>query len=85
MKGTAAPGSHSELFGLSPGDGKVHPPPGSGPGSGVIGTSGHKGSRNVEGSAVVGGVEEEREKPNLMDKLNPKTDSTGDGKAGIGH
>lgn len=49
MKGTAAPGSHSELFGLTPGEGKVHPPrepgsgPGSGPGTGVIGTSGNRG------------------------------------------
>lgn len=39
MKGTAAPGSHSELFGLRPDEDKVHPPPSSGPGGGVVGTT----------------------------------------------
>ena len=43
-KATGAPGSQSELFGLTPKEGKVHPPPGagSGPKSGNIGTSGHQ-------------------------------------------
>ena len=96
MKGTAAPGSHSELFGLSPEEGQVHPPPkaapGSGPGTGVIGTSGHKGSINTSSSAErglggrgVGWGAGESGKASLMDKLNPMKDSDGDGKKGIGH
>ncbi|ERF69974.1 hypothetical protein EPUS_03526 [Endocarpon pusillum Z07020] len=89
MKGTAAPGSHSELFGLTPEDGQVHPPPkaapGSGPGMGVIGTSGHRGSMNTSSSAQTGLEGGESGKPSLMDKLNPMKDSDGDGKKGIGN
>jgi hypothetical protein len=89
MKGTAAPGSHSELFGLSPGEGKVHPPaePGSGLGSGIIGTAGHEGTHNTSASAGSGGGaalgSEERGKPSLIDKLNPMKDADGDGKRGF--
>ncbi len=89
MKGTAAPGSHSELFGLSPGEGQVHAPPkgapGSGPGSGVIGTSGHKGRINSTSPDGPGLESGESGKPSMMDKLNPMKDSDGDGKKGIGH
>jgi hypothetical protein len=89
MRGTAAPGSHSELFGLTPGEGKVHPPaePGSGTGSGIIGTSGHKETHNASTSAGMrdGGAlrGEEGGKPSLIDRLNPMKDADGDGKRGI--
>jgi hypothetical protein len=84
MKGTAAPGSHSELFGLTPGEGKVHPPPGSGAGSGVLGTSGHRGTHSggagsTAGTASGGG----NEGPSLLNKLNPMSDADGDGKKGV--
>jgi hypothetical protein len=97
MKGTAAPGSHSELFGLTPNERKVHPPPGGGRGSGVIGTGGHKGTLNstaagaggpdsagVGGGCDGGGGHEDRgSKPSLISKLNPLTDADQDGKKGI--
>jgi len=85
MKGTAAPGSHSELFGLSPGEGKVHPPaePGSGPRS-VIGTTGLKGTHNTSTSAGLGSEgavgSEEGGKLSLIDRLNSMKDADGDGK-----
>lgn len=43
MKGTAAPGSHSELFGLSPNEDRVHSPDDNGPGAGSGDSSGHVG------------------------------------------
>jgi hypothetical protein len=89
MKGTAAPGSHSELFGLSPGDEEVHAPaePRSGPGSGIIGTTGHKGTHNTSTSAGLGSTgalgSEGGGKPGLSDRLNPMMDADGDGKSGF--
>lgn len=52
MSNDAKPGSHSALFGLTPQD-KPSQNAGSGPGSGVIGTSGHAGKHNSDkGNAV---------------------------------
>lgn len=42
-----------------------------------IENSAHTGNSNV------GGVSEKTKKPSLMDKLNPKIDADGDGKAGF--
>lgn len=97
MKGTAAPGSQSELFGLTPRDKNVHPPPDSGPSTGVIGTSGHKGTHDMNtgtrdppntagdmrGRDEGGQAGEGGEKPSLLDRLNPMKDSDQDGKKGI--
>ena len=95
MKGTAAPGSQSELFGLRPGEKKVHPPQDSGPaGTGVIGTSGLQATHNMStgtmdpsgttAGAVGNKPESVHEKTSLMDKLNPMKDADRDGKRGIG-
>lgn len=75
----------------------MHPLPGSGPGSGVIGTSGHKGTQNstaagaggpdsagVGGGSDGGGGNEDRgSKPSLISKLNPLTDADQDGKKAV--
>jgi len=55
MTNDAKPGSHSALFGLEP-QNKPTQNAGRGPGSGIEGTSGHGGIKNVDPQPVDAGV-----------------------------
>lgn len=74
-------GSHAGHTHGTTGTGHTHGTPGAGTGTGT--TTGTGTSTGLAGAPTTGAHGTKHSKPSLMDKLNPKKDADGDGKAGF--